>query len=169
MATPMSLPITPDEQLTDSMPMPPVSSYNPVYTAVQEFPSNHTPSPSLPLTPESLTPLSPESLVSPESFCNSDEVDEVLSYLSSDPMTPLGPNDAFNVFPSPTSNQIYNENCKQEKIEQSFLEREREREGERERERERGGGGENVRNVVQSWILFASISCVLFWSLASSW
>ena len=55
-------------------------------------------------------------------------------------MTPLGPNDAFNVFPSPTSNQIYNENCKQEKIEQS-LERERERGRGREREREGGGGG----------------------------
>lgn len=106
MTTPMPLP-TPEEQLTD---MPPVSSYTPAYTAVQEFPNNHTPSPSLPLTPDSLA--SPESLVSPESFCNSDEVDEVLSYLSGDPVTPLGPNDAFNVFPSPTSNQIYNENCK---------------------------------------------------------
>lgn len=52
--------------------------------------------------------------MSPESFCNSEEVDEVLSLLSSDSVTPLEANDAFDVFPSPSSavNYGYNDNCK---------------------------------------------------------
>lgn len=108
LSTPMSLPITPDEPLSDNMAtsLPPVSCYNsaPTYTAMQAFPNHHAPSPSIPLTPESL--------VSPESFCSSDEVDEVLSCLSGDSVTPLGANDAFNVFPSPTNAHLYNDNCK---------------------------------------------------------
>ena len=106
MTTPISLPITPEEPLSATSLPGPAHTYTPGPAYSTPF-YKHAPS----------TPLTPESLVSPESFCNSDEVDEVLSYLSSDSTTPQG-NDAFNVFPSPNSGTDfgtsigYNDSCK---------------------------------------------------------
>ncbi len=63
----MSLPLTPDEPLGTDTPTLPTYNSSPVYP-------NHTPSPTVPLTPESI--------VSPQSSCNGEELDEVLSYFS---------------------------------------------------------------------------------------
>lgn len=108
MTTPIPLPITPPEDplsgtnsITNSTPTlhtyTPSHAYTPssAYTVTPTFSYHASPSP---------VPLTPESLVSPDSFCNSEEVDEVLSYFSSDSSrSPMASNDAFNVFPSTSS------------------------------------------------------------------